>query len=293
MTHSSISGIRTEQKNRRKNQARRHLSAALAACNAGGSRDAGTAAWQGGDCAASGAVGGSAMNASAMNGSAAGFAALKSGALAGSRRSKSGAAKRRRGRPRLEGKLREPNGRIARAKKPAALLALQARAFHTGLTLEQARDPRAETYLGRLAIFGRGDGLSGDQYQAAQDFLALRNDYRRSLLSPGAYYEATGIRLGEDNMAEYSAWAARVKKRYSEALRAVQEAQMDNGRENIYAALQYVIIDGRELPYLLGAVRLALNALHRCFTRSGDKAQSKTRRLEQHSISLAGMGSRH
>jgi len=73
----------------------------------------------------------------------------------------------------------------------------------------------------------------------------------------------------------------------------VQEAQMDNGRENIYAALQYVIIDGRELPYLLGAVRLALNALHRCFTRSGDKAQSKTRRLEQHSISLAGMGSRH
>lgn len=223
---------------------------------------------------------------------AAGLAALKGGALSGAAgRSGPGFGqklKKRRGRPRIEGRLREPNGRLSRAQNPAALLAIQARAFHTGLSLEQAKDPRAATYLGRLAIFGRGDGLSADQYEAAQSFLALRNDYRRSLLSPGAYYEATGIRLGEDNMAEYAAWVKRVKKRYAQALKAIQEAQLDNGHENIYAALQYVIIDGQELPYMLGAVRLALNALHRHFSRSDDKRQGKRSWLERHSIGLAG-----
>lgn len=220
-----------------------------------------------------------------------GLAALKSGALknnAVQEDSKAVGKQARRGRPRMEGKLREPNGRVSRAAQPPSLLALQARAFHTGLTLEQAKDPRAETYLGRLAIFGRGDGLSRDQYEAAQQFLQLRNEYQRSLLSPGAYYEATGIRLQADNMAEYEAWAARVKKRYSGALKAVQEAQIDNGRENLYAALQYVIIEDLELPYLLGAVRMALNALHRHFKRFNPNG-GKGSWLDKHSISLAGM----
>lgn len=219
------------------------------------------------------------------------LAALKSGALRCGAGQKSFAANgktARRGRPRIEGKLREPNGRISRAANPPALAALQARAFHAGLSLEQAKDPRAETYLGRLAIFGRGDGLSRDQYEAAQQFLLLRNDYQKALLSPGAYYEATGTHLNADNMAEYQAWAARVKKRYAAALKAVQEAQMDNGRENLYAALQYVVIDNRELPYLLGAARLLLNALHRHFKRSAPQGGGSW--PDRHSISLAGMG---
>jgi|GEM_PF-564421 len=229
-----------------------------------------------------------------------GLAALKSGALRnnlaarglGAEEKKAGEKRARRGRPRLDGKLREPNGRISRALNPPALLALQARAFHSGLSLEQAKDPRAETYLGRLAIFGRSDGLSKDQYEAGQKFLQLRNDYRRSMLSPGAYYEATGMRLGEDNMAEYEAWAARVKKRYAQMLKAVQEAQIDNGRENLYAALQYVIIDGLELPYLLGAVRLVLNVLHRYFRHSA-VAEEQDKRADRHGISLAGLGLTH
>jgi len=253
----SGSDIQVEKKAMRKKQARRALQAALAA-----------------GC-----------------GSAAGLAGLKSGVLKNAAAPADTAAinKRRRGRPRLEGRLREPNGRISRAHNPPALAALQARAFHNGLSLEQARDPRAETYLGRLAIFGRGDGLSRDQYEAGQQFLQLRNDYRRSLLSPGAYYEATGIRLQEDNMAEYEAWSARVKKRYARVLKAVQEAQIDNGQENLYAALQYVLIDGLELPYLLGAVRLVLNALHRHFRRSA-VAAGKNSPAARQDIALAGLG---
>jgi len=194
----------------------------------------------------------------------------------------------RRGRPRIEGKLREPNGRLSRAKDPAVRVALEARARHTGLSIAQAADPRAENYLGRLAMLGREEGLGHDQYAAAIKFLEIRNDYHRSLLSPGAYYETTGLRFGVDNIEEYAAWCRRVRRRYTAALKAVQEAQFDNGHENLYAALQYVIIDGLELLHLLGATRMVLNALHRHFQRqiSGHK---KNNWFVRHNISLAGM----
>lgn len=213
---------------------------------------------------------------------------LKGGAL---QKPLAAAAKRRRGRPRIEGKLREPNGRISRSSNPPALQALKARARHMGLSLDQAKDPRAASYAGRLSILGREDGLSGDQYDAAQQFLQLRNDYKKALLSPDAYYEATGIHLNADNMGEYEAWVGRVKKRYAGALKAIQEAQMDNGRENLYAALQYVVIDDQDLPYLLGAVRLVLNALCRHFKRAAAAGSGrKTSWIERYGISLAGMG---
>lgn len=196
----------------------------------------------------------------------------------------------RRGRPRIEGKLREPNGRISRAANSAARVALEARARHTGLSIAQAADPRSENYLGRLAILGRGEGLSDDQYIAAVKFLEIRNDYRRSLLSPGAYYEATGLRYGADNMEEYTAWCKRVRQRYTSALKAIQESQFDNGHENLYAALQYVIVDGLELPHLLGAARMVLNALHRHFRRQTPELRNVSWIERHNNISLAGMG---
>lgn len=181
--------------------------------------------------------------------------------------------KKQRGRPRIAGKLREPSGRISRAKDPAQKVALAARAKAYNLTLEQAASPYAQSYLGRLLLFGNAGGLCQKQYDAAQIFLKIRNDYRRSILSPGAYYEATGIRLGQENMEEYTAWVIRARKRYSSALKAIQEAQFDNSGENLYAAIQYVIIDDRELPHLLGATRMVLNALLRHFHRVEPKTK--------------------
>ena len=175
---------------------------------------------------------------------------------------------KKRGRPKLEGKLREANGRVSRSKEPTQKLALEARAKAYKLTIEQAKDPRSRTYLGRLSLFGRQGGVSKDQYEAGEQFLEIRNDYRRSLLSPGAYYEATGVQLGQENMEEYTAWVLRARRRYSAALKAIQEAQFDNGHENLYAAIQYILIDDRELPHLLGATRMVLNALYRHFRRT-------------------------
>lgn len=176
--------------------------------------------------------------------------------------------KKRRGRPSKPG-LREPNGRVSRAKVPRdpfpAQTALDARAKHNRLTADQAKDPRAATYIGRLNMLGRKDGLSDDQYQAAIIFLQIRNNYQKSLLSPGAYYESLGLPSDMFNTEDYADRCTQAKLRYEAAMGCVTEAQFDNKCENLYAALQYVIIDGLELPHLLGATRMVLNALHRHF----------------------------
>jgi len=195
-------------------------------------------------------------------------------------------ARRRRGRPPVEGRLREPNGRLSRAKNPVQKVALEARARHTGLTIEAAAQPRAENYLGTLSLLGAHEGISDEQYEAAQRFLALRNNYRKSLLSPGAYYEETGAGGKSEDMEAYAAWAARMRKHYSQALKAVQEAQLDNGQENLYAALHYVVMEGRCLPHLLGATRMVLNALYRHFRRLDGPIKLRNAALAYH-ISLA------
>jgi len=193
----------------------------------------------------------------------------------------------RRGRPPIEGRLREPSGRLSRAKNPVQKLALEARARHTGLSLAQAGDPASENYLGVLSLLGAQEGISREQYEAAQRFLTIRNDYRKSLLSPGAYYEQSSGRREED-MDEYHAWVCRVRQRYAQALKAVQEAQLDNGHENLYAALHYVVMEGRRLPHLLGATRMVLNALYRHFYRLDGVDKLHNAPLAYH-ISLAGM----
>lgn len=172
------------------------------------------------------------------------------------------------GRPRIHGKLREPNGRVSRAKgpkEPIDKLAIEVRARRFGLNFNEAKNPMAATYIGRLAMKGAANGLSQDQYDAALQFLKIRNDYRCSLLSPGAFYEKTGQTMNVDNMQEYTDWVLRARQRYAKAMKAIQEAQFDNGHENLYAALQYVIINDVELDNLLGAARMVLNALARHF----------------------------
>ncbi|MEN5279001.1 hypothetical protein ABE527_18905 [Brucella sp. TWI432] len=173
-------------------------------------------------------------------------------------------AKRGRGRPKKEGELREANGRISRAKEPPAKVALEARMRMHNLTKAQAIDPLSSTLLGRLAMMGRVDGLSQDQYEAALRYLELRNDYSKSLQSPGAYYEAHGCVDSSDPEA-YEQWCQRVKGAITKANQAIQDAQDENRTENLWAGLQHIIIKGEMMSHLLGSARLVCNALHRHF----------------------------
>ncbi len=173
-------------------------------------------------------------------------------------------ARRGRGRPKKEGELREPNGRLSRAKGHPAEVVIENRMRIFNITKEQAMDQKAATNIGRLAMLGHPDGLSQDQYEAAIRYLDVLNDYRKSLLSPGAYFEANGSVDSRDDVA-YEEWCKRVKSTYDGAQQAIQEAQSENRSENLWAALQYIIINDEMMPHLLGSARLVCNALHRYF----------------------------
>jgi len=193
------------------------------------------------------------------------MAATKALSKAGKLRHKRAA---RRGRPLTPNVMREPNGRISRAitlPEPADKLALEVRARQLGVSVEAARDARLATYIGRLAILGVEDGAGGisdEQYKAAQTFLEIRNNWLRAIGSPAAVFEE---RIGlPDGQAQEEA-VRHDKARYEAMMTALQEAQFDNRQENLRAALQYLVIDDLELAYMIGALRLALNALHRHF----------------------------
>lgn len=111
---------------------------------------------------------------------------------------------------------------------------------------------------------GSGRGLSQDQYEAALRYLDIRNDYQKSLLSPGAYFEANGS-VDSNDPGAYEDWCKRVKSAFNSAQEAIQEAQNENRSENLWAGLQCIIINDEMMHHFLGSARLVCNALHRHF----------------------------
>lgn len=132
------------------------------------------------------------------------------------------------------------------------------------LTKGQAMDQKAETNLGRLAMMGRVDGFSHDQYEAALRFLELKNDYSKSLLSPSAHFETNGSVDSTDPEA-YEEWCKRVQEAHDGAITAINNAQIEYGNRNLWAALRYVVIDDMMMPHMLGDARIVCNVLHRYF----------------------------
>jgi len=172
------------------------------------------------------------------------------------------------GRPRRKGAVREPNGRISRSgirHEPADKTAIEARMRHMGLSRDQAQDQKAATFIGYLNLMGREDGLSDSQYEAATNFLSLRDAYLRSLKAPGVVYDGEGCSSSSDEVTEdYEDWAKRTKERYDDCRKAIQEEQ-NNSRENLWAALDLVVIRDQWLPHMIGPTRMLCNALGRFF----------------------------
>jgi len=169
-----------------------------------------------------------------------------------------------RGRPFIQNVAREPNGRISRAKRirePADNLALKVRARKMGVSVNEARDPRLATYIGRLAILGIEEGAGGisdTQYEAALKFLEVRNRYLWAIGSPAAIHEESGGVLDDVGYAEAT---KRDIVRYEAMMEAVSEAQFFNRSDNLVAALQYLVVDDVALPHMVGTLRVALNLL--------------------------------
>ena len=186
-----------------------------------------------------------------------------------SARTKAAKLAAKRGRPAKNVLHREPNGRASRAKEPADKVALEARARHMNLTLTQAKDQRASSFIGYLAILGPVDGISERQYDAANDFLSLRNSWLMSKKIPGADYDNEGKGGGGDFVSdEYIDWCHDVHESFSSCRRAIQEAQNENRAASLWAALDICVVQDIREYSLIGDLRLLCNVLAKFFKRA-------------------------
>lgn len=183
--------------------------------------------------------------------------------------------KRGRGRPRIEGVAREPNGRISRSgirHEPADVVALEARRRIWGLTEKEVKDQMAATFVGRLRLLNKRtqgeEGISQAQYDASQSYLALREAYLRAIQAPGRLIDAegTGATLSED---EYEDWVRRTKEAWKECSRSIMEAQCFYRHENLFAALDLCVVRDEPHEHLVGSLRTVLNYLARHFKVPG------------------------
>jgi hypothetical protein len=188
------------------------------------------------------------------------------------------ALSKKRGRPRKVNVIREPNGRITRAKEPPAKLALEVRARMHKLSIDKAHDQQAGQWLGRLHMAyqawhrtGRGKdepqppmSISTGQYHALLSYQGLHNDHLKAVGAPGAYYDAHGLRAGTDEEAA-ARWAEGVKRRHMAARKAIQSEQ-NHSHGDLWAALDLCIIQEQQHPHMIGEVRTLGNVLRKLFS---------------------------
>ncbi|WP_375619038.1 MULTISPECIES: hypothetical protein, partial [unclassified Bartonella] len=140
----------------------------------------------------------------------------------------------KRGRPRIKGCIREPNGRISRAKiprEPIDKLAIEMRAKRFGLTIEDAKNPLSATYIGRLYLQGV---INQDQYDAAQKYFEVKNNYLCAKALPNAIYDE--MPTTSDNGAREK-WVQKATEHLLAVKDVVQEAQCLHRQYNLHAAL--------------------------------------------------------
>lgn len=170
-----------------------------------------------------------------------------------------------RGRPKVEDVAREPNGRISRSPNDGNSEELTRRAERLGLTVVQARDQKAVTFIGYLNLLGRHDGISDDQYEAANKFLDLRRSYLLAIKAPNSERSDEGTGTASPEISDtYIDWCADVTKRYKNCRTAIQNAQNEH-RQNLWAALDLCIIQGQRFDHMIGDVRLVSNCLIQFF----------------------------
>ncbi|MBB4076271.1 hypothetical protein GGR08_000564 [Bartonella fuyuanensis] len=184
--------------------------------------------------------------------------------------------RKKRGRPIITGKLREPNGRISRAKslsKSAPQSAIEMRAKHFGLSLKEAKNPLSSSYIGRLCLLGfkeNSTGISKEQYDTAQRYLQIRNDYLCAKGLPNGYYDGFTHSTSDENAKKQ--WIQRATEHYEDMQEAIKEAQSLHRQHNFHAALQYLVIEDQPLSTLVGSLRIILDALSKHFSCSTQKS---------------------
>lgn len=175
--------------------------------------------------------------------------------------SKAEKLRRKRGRPKVENVAREPNGRISRNPNDTNSAEVKRRAKRLGLTVVQARDQKAATFIGQLNLLGKVDGISDDHYEAAVKFLDLRRAYLLAIKAPNAERSEEGAGNTDSEVSDsYIEWCETTIERYKSCRKAIQTYQ-NEVRQNLWGALDLCLIQGHRMPHMVGDVRSLCNAL--------------------------------
>lgn len=179
--------------------------------------------------------------------------------------SKAERLRRKRGRPKVEDVAREPNGRISRSVNDNNTDEIARRAERLGLTVVQARDQKAATFIGYLNLLGRVDGISDEQYEAALKFLDLRRSYLLAIKAPNAERSDEGTGNTNSEVSDsYVDWCRETIERHKNCRNAIQTAQNES-RQNLWAAADLCLIQGHRMLHMIGDVRTLCNALIQFF----------------------------
>ncbi len=92
----------------------------------------------------------------------------------------------------------------------------------------------------------------------------MKNNYLCAKGLPNAIYDNFTPSSNEEAQKR---WIARATHCYEVTKEAIKKAQHLYRQYNLYAALQYLVIEDQSLTHLVSSLRIVLNALHKHFSR--------------------------
>jgi hypothetical protein len=163
-----------------------------------------------------------------------------------------------RGRPCKDGVGRAESGRISRAADPGEapnVLARQARVRLHGVNQNDADQPEAGSFIGRLKMTGQ---ISPAQYEAFIRYQMTRERYLIAINAPDSLATRSGgvmnIPDPESDRKAITAWDG--------VMQAIRTAQMYQ-RGNLMAALNFLVTRDEPHHHMVGDLRIVGNALCR------------------------------
>lgn len=203
-----------------------------------------------------------------------------------------GVWKARKGRPRLPGVVREPNGKPSRrvihvgekremSERQAKAVAIAARVKHTGLPehlagLNHAGMPNGASVHGIMRLLGEqaeklaqqrqracvlGAGmLSAGQWSAAEWYFGTRAAYLRAIDAPGRKTTERGDGFAMFDPEAQAEWARETIALWK-SITACLQAAASAGRRPVLAAFEVMLLRNQPMPHLEDDLRLGLNAL--------------------------------
>ena len=158
----------------------------------------------------------------------------------------------KRGRPKKQGVIREPNGRAARSEDPPSKLAIEARMKHHGLTIEDAMDQKAGDFIGRLLM---AKEIKHRQYRGLEEGRRVVQNYRKAISSPAAIYEAReGLQTVADEDAQ-AEWADKAIAKHTAMMAEIMRVQRKERSGNLLSVAEFVLGGEYDMPHMIRDIK--------------------------------------